>query len=57
MARDGPPLACKPMAAPATRPGPGTGTWQQITAGGEKLRVHRRFYKDLDIADAALTAV
>ncbi len=41
----------------STRLGPGTGTWQQIPAGGEKLRVHRRFYKDLDAADAALTAV
>jgi hypothetical protein len=36
--------------------GPGTGVWQQIPAGGEKLRVHRRFYKDLDAADAALAA-
>jgi hypothetical protein len=40
----------------STRMGPGTGVWQQIPAGGEKLRVHRRFYKDLDAADAALAA-
>jgi len=40
----------------STRMGPGTGVWHQIPAGGEKLRVHRRFYKDLDAADAALAA-
>jgi hypothetical protein len=40
----------------STRMGPGTGVWQQIPAGGEKLRVHRRFYKDLDAAAAALAA-
>jgi hypothetical protein len=39
----------------STRLGPGTGVWHQIPAGGETLRVHRRFYKDLDTADAALT--
>src|SRR5580700_4291018 len=40
----------------STRMGPGTGVWHQIPAGSEKLRVHRRFYKDLDAADAALAA-
>ena len=40
----------------STRLGPGTGVWHQIQAGSEKLRVHRRFYKDLDAADAALAA-
>ena len=40
-----------------TKLGPGTGVWHQIPAGGETLRVHRRFFKDLDTADAALTAV
>jgi hypothetical protein len=41
----------------STRLGPGTGVWHRIPAGGETLRVHRRFFKDLDAADAALTAV
>jgi hypothetical protein len=40
----------------STRLGPGSGLWHQIPAGGETLRVHRRFFKDLDAADAALTA-
>ena len=40
----------------STRLGPGTGVWHQIQAGSEKLRVHRRFYKDIETADAALTA-
>lgn len=40
----------------STRLGPGTGVWHRIPAGGETLRVHRRFFKDLDTADAALTA-
>lgn len=39
----------------STRLGPGTGLWHQIPAGRETLRVHRRFFKDLDTADAALT--
>jgi hypothetical protein len=39
----------------STRLGPGTGVWHQIPAGTEKLRVHRRFYKDLEAADSALT--
>jgi hypothetical protein len=40
----------------ATRLGPGAGLWHQIPAGGEKLRVHRRFFKDIEAADAALSA-
>ena len=38
----------------STRLGPGSGVWHQIPAGSETLRVHRRFFKDLQIADAAL---
>ncbi len=38
----------------STRLGPGTGVWHRIPAGGETLRVHRRFFKDLETADAAL---
>ena len=40
----------------ATRLGPGTGIWHRIPAGEETLRVHRRFFKDIDTADAALAA-
>ena len=40
----------------STRLGPGTGMWHQIPAGQEKLRVHRRFFKDLDTADASVSA-
>jgi hypothetical protein len=36
----------------STRLGPGTGIWHQIPAGEEKLRVHRRFFKDLETADS-----
>ena len=38
----------------STRLGPGSGVWHQIPVGSETLRVHRRFFKDLDTADAAL---
>ena len=38
----------------STRLGPGTGLWHRIPAGGENLRVHRRFFKDLETDDAAL---
>jgi hypothetical protein len=34
-----------------TRLGPGSGLWHQVKAGEETLRVHRRFYTDLDFAD------
>ncbi|MGH3274786.1 MAG: hypothetical protein ACRDNZ_10775 [Streptosporangiaceae bacterium] len=39
--------------ARSTQLGPGTGAWHRIPAGDEKLRVPRRFYKDIDAADAA----
>ena len=38
----------------STRLGPGTGVWHRVPAGGETLRVHRRFFKDLEAADSAL---
>ncbi len=41
----------------STRLGPGTGLWHRIPAGTENLRVHRRFFKDLDAADSALANV
>ena len=40
-----------------TRLGPGTGLWHRIPAGGENLRVHRRFFKDIETADTALARV
>ncbi len=40
----------------ATRLGPGSGIWHRIPAGGETLRVHRRFFKDIDAADAVSAA-
>jgi hypothetical protein len=36
----------------STRLGPGTGLWHQIPAGNETLRVHRRFFKDIETADS-----
>ena len=36
----------------STRLGPGTGMWHKIPAGDETLRVHRRFFKDLETADS-----
>jgi hypothetical protein len=36
----------------STRLGPGTGMWHAIPAGTETLRVHRRFFKDLETADS-----
>lgn len=41
----------------STRLGPATGIWHQIPAGNETLRVHRRFYKDIEAADAAAVGV
>jgi hypothetical protein len=38
----------------STRLGPGSGIWHVINVNGEKLRVHRRFFKDLETADAAI---
>ena len=40
----------------STRLGPATGLWHRIPAGGETLRVHRRFFKDIEIADSVITA-
>jgi hypothetical protein len=40
----------------STRLGPGTGMWHQIPAGSETLRVHRRFFKDIDTADSVAAA-
>lgn len=40
----------------STRLGPPSGMWQVIPANGEKLRVHRRFFKDIETADAAIPA-
>ena len=38
----------------STRLGPGSGVWHVIPAGPENLRVHRRFFKDLQEADSAV---
>lgn len=40
----------------STRLGPGSGVWHVIPAGQEKLRVHRRFFKDLETADSTAPA-
>jgi hypothetical protein len=40
----------------STRLGPGTGMWHQVLAGQEKLRVHRRFFKDMQVADSEAAA-
>ena len=40
----------------STRLGPATGMWHQIPVGGETLRVHRRFFKDIEAADSVITA-
>jgi hypothetical protein len=40
----------------STRLGPGTGLWHQIPAGNETLRVHRRFFKDIETADSIASA-
>lgn len=39
----------------STRLGPGSGIWHRIPAGSETLRVHRRFFKDIEAADRAVT--
>jgi hypothetical protein len=36
----------------STRLGPGAGIWHKVPAGEETLRVHRRFFKDLETADS-----
>jgi hypothetical protein len=40
----------------SSRLGPGTGLWYVIEVNGEKLRVHRRFFKDIEAADSMLSA-
>ncbi len=40
----------------STRLGPGAGMWHRIPAGNETLRVHRRFFKDIDTADSVSAA-
>jgi hypothetical protein len=40
----------------STRLGPGTGLWHRIPAGTETLRVHRRFFKDIESADSVVAA-
>jgi hypothetical protein len=40
----------------STRLGPATGMWHKIPVAGETLRVHRRFYKDIETADAVISA-
>jgi hypothetical protein len=39
----------------STRLGPPAGLWHQIPAGPENLRVHRRFFKDIETADTVAT--
>jgi hypothetical protein len=38
----------------STRLGPGSGMWHRVQAGQENLRIHRRFFKDLETADTSL---
>jgi len=40
----------------STRLGPASGIWYTIPAGKEKLKVHRRFFSDIDAADNAIPA-
>ncbi len=40
----------------STRLGPGSGLWHKIPAGNETLRVHRRFFSDMQTADTTATA-
>jgi hypothetical protein len=40
----------------STRLGPASGLWHVIPAAGENLRVHRRFFKDIEIADDTVAA-
>jgi hypothetical protein len=39
-----------------TRLGPASGVWHTIPVNGGKVRVHRRFFKDIERADATATA-
>jgi hypothetical protein len=40
----------------STRLGPGTGLWHVIPVGSEKLRVQRRFFRDIEVADTESAA-
>jgi hypothetical protein len=40
----------------ATELGPASGVWHVITVNGERLHVHRRFFKEIRNADAAIPA-
>jgi hypothetical protein len=40
----------------STQLGPATGMWHKIPAGTETLRVHRRFFKDIETADSVSAA-
>src|ERR1700735_1525247 len=40
----------------STRLGPAAGLWHQIPVGRETLRVHRRFFKDIENAHSVITA-
>ena len=40
----------------STKLGPGTGLWHVVPADRESLRVHRRFFKDIETADAQVAA-
>jgi len=42
----------KPWHFATTRLGQGTGLWHQISVGSEYLRVHCRFFKDIESSDA-----
>jgi len=39
----------------STKLGPASGIWQKIQLDGEQVRVHRKFFKDIAAADAAIT--
>jgi hypothetical protein len=41
----------------STRLGPPSGIWYKIQAGSEKLYVHRRFFKDINVADGMESSV
>jgi hypothetical protein len=41
----------------STRLGPASGMWHKIEVGSEKLRVHRRFFKDIAVADGLETPI
>lgn len=40
----------------STKLGPASGVWQKVEVGDETLRVHRRFFKDIEAADSTAPA-